>query len=100
MDRVYTTDEIKKIIEPIARTYGIGRLSLFGSYARGEARPGSDIDIRLVDGGNIHGWFKLARFNRELEEHLGIKVDLIDCDSSDHAFLNKIVKDEVIIYEQ
>ncbi len=99
-ERIYTTDEIKRIVEPVAREYGVGRLSLFGSYARGEAGPGSDIDIRLIDGGNIRGWFKLAGFNRELEEHLGVKVDIIDCNPSAREFLEGIANDEVIIYEQ
>ena len=99
-EKIYTTDEIKKIVEPIAREYGIGRLSLFGSYARGDAGPGSDIDFRLIDGGNIRGWFKLAGFNRELEEHLGTKVDVITCEPTDYEFLDGIKSDEVIVYEQ
>ena len=44
-DRVYTTDEIRKIVEPVARDYGVKKISLFGSYARGEATAGSGIDL-------------------------------------------------------
>ena len=39
---VYTIDEIKKIIIPIAKTHGVKSISLFGSYARGEAKENSD----------------------------------------------------------
>lgn len=99
-DKIYTTDEIKKIVEPIAREYGVGRLSLFGSYARGAAGPGSDIDFRLIDGGKIRGWFKLSGFQLALQDRFGIDVDVITCDSSAHEFLDEIKNDEVIIYEQ
>lgn len=43
-DKVYTLEEIRSIAIPIARRYGVAALYLFGSYARGEATPGSDLD--------------------------------------------------------
>ena len=45
-NKVYTIDEIKSTIRPIAESYGVERIFLFGSYARGEATPTSDIDFR------------------------------------------------------
>ncbi len=39
----YTIDEIKNKTIPIAKAYGISRMSLFGSYARGEAKENSDV---------------------------------------------------------
>lgn len=45
MDNVYTIDEIKKNVVPIAKAHDVGRIYLFGSYARGEATPSSDIDL-------------------------------------------------------
>lgn len=39
----YTINEIKNKANPIARAYGIGRMSLFGSYAIGEAKEDSDV---------------------------------------------------------
>ena len=35
-NRIYTIDEIKAIVEPIAKSYGVKRVFLFGSYARGK----------------------------------------------------------------
>jgi predicted nucleotidyltransferase len=99
-DKIYTIDEIKKIVEPIAREYGVGRLSLFGSYARGEARVDSDIDIRVVDGGKMRGLFKLAGLYLALEEGFGQKVDVVDCNPDAYEFLNEIKGDEVIIYDE
>ena len=96
--KVYTTEEIKKIVAPIAREYGVKSLSLFGSYARGEAEPTSDIDIRLVEAGEIRGWFRLAGFNNALNDCFGQKVDVVDISAKE--FLDEIAADEVIIFEQ
>ena len=44
---VYSVDEIKESIMPVARNYGVKRVMLFGSYARGEATEDSDIDLHV-----------------------------------------------------
>ena len=44
---VYTIDEIKAKINPIAKQYNLSKVYLFGSYARGEADDKSDVDIAL-----------------------------------------------------
>ena len=50
--KIYSLKEIKRIIKPILNKYGINDIYLFGSYARGEAKSNSDIDI-FCDKGNI-----------------------------------------------
>jgi len=97
-NRVYTIEEISKIVSPIARSYGVGRLSLFGSYARGEATEGSDIDFRIVEDGSLRGFIRLAGFHRELEESLHTNVDVIPTDALSESFLNEIILEEVIVY--
>jgi len=47
---VYDIEEIKRRLTPVFQRYGVRKAVLFGSYARGEARPVSDVDI-LVDSG-------------------------------------------------
>ncbi|MEY8576271.1 nucleotidyltransferase domain-containing protein [Oscillospiraceae bacterium 21-37] len=37
--KVYTINEIKGIVAPIAQKHGVNRVYLFGSYARGDATP-------------------------------------------------------------
>ena len=51
MDGIYAVSEISRIIAPILEKYGVSRAYLFGSYARGDALPESDIDLR-IDGGH------------------------------------------------
>lgn len=46
---VYTIDEIKAKIIPIAKQYNLSNVFLFGSYARGEEDENSDVDILLVN---------------------------------------------------
>ena len=43
--QVYSIDEIRKIVTPIAKQHGVDKVFLFGSYARGDATPASDVDL-------------------------------------------------------
>ena len=96
---LYTIAEIQQLILPIAQRYGVKRVFLFGSYARGDATPGSDIDLR-IDSGSIRGYFKLAGFYREIEEALATPVDVLTTGSLSENFLSRIAHEEVILYEQ
>ena len=55
---IYTIDEISSRIRPVAEKYHLKAVYLFGSYARGEARDDSDVDL-LVDlsGADLSGFF-------------------------------------------
>jgi predicted nucleotidyltransferase len=95
---IYTIKEISNIIAPIAESYGVGCLSLFGSYARGEANENSDIDLRIVERGSLLGLFRLAGFHLDLEEILNAHVDVLPTDSLSEDFLNEIRNEEIIVY--
>jgi predicted nucleotidyltransferase len=60
----------------IASRHHASRVRLFGSAARGDDRPDSDIDL-LVDFDDGSSLFDLMRMSRELEELLGRSVDVI-----------------------
>jgi len=57
-------------------TLGVRSLDMFGSVARGEAGPDSDVDL-LVDFDKPIGLFHFFRVQRRLEEVLGCPVDLV-----------------------
>ena len=97
MDKVYTIDEIRSIVVPIAAAHDVDRIYLFGSYARGEATPGSDIDLR-VDKGRLRGLFALGALYADLEDQLGKKLDLLTTGSLDSNFLQHIANEEVLLY--
>ncbi|MEN6316794.1 MAG: nucleotidyltransferase domain-containing protein [Clostridiaceae bacterium] len=93
----YTIEELKAVVEPIARKYGVERVYLFGSYARGEVAENSDIDLR-VDKGALKGMFALCGLYTELEEALQTKVDVLTTGSLEDDFLHRIRKEEVLLY--
>jgi len=96
--------DIKNALEELINKYGKGKVSkayLFGSYARSEETPDSDIDLRLEtdDGFSI---FDLGNIRVDLEEKLHRSVDLLCADDSDFdlVFLTNMKKDEICIYER
>jgi len=95
----YSVSEIQQRITPVAQRYGVERVFLFGSHARGDAKTNSDIDLR-VDSGAIRGYFKLAGFYRELEEALAMPIDVLTTGSLSEKFLSRISTEEVMLYEQ
>ena len=97
MNKLHTIEEIKKRITGIAQQYGIQKAYLFGSYARGEAMPESDIDI-CIEKGKIRTLFELSGFCQDLEEVLENKVDLITTSSLSDNFKKQIEKDMVLLY--
>ena len=99
MQKIYSLNEIKSLVVPIARAYGAKRVAIFGSYARGNANPESDIDLH-IDKGEIKGLFKLAGFQRELEEKLSVPVDVLTTGALSDEFLNRIKNEEIVLYEQ
>lgn len=78
MERIYTIDEIREKVRPIAEKYGIDTVWLFGSYARGEATADSDVDL-LVNYKQGLG-LKFVGFVCDLEDDLGVHVDVLTND--------------------
>jgi predicted nucleotidyltransferase len=97
MSNTFTIEEIKNKVSDTARQYGVKKVYLFGSYARGEACPGSDIDI-CIEKGNIQTLFELSGFFQDLEETLGNKIDLVTTAGLSGEFKEQIEKDMVVIY--
>ncbi len=69
------TATLSALIVPILLRYNVRTASLFGSMARGEAGPDSDVDL-LVEYSRGTTLFDIAELKMELEEALGCKVDL------------------------
>ena len=86
---IYTIDEISSRIRPVAEKYHLKAVYLFGSYARGEARDDSDVDL-LVDlsGADLSGFFAIGGLYNDLEAALQKEVDLITTDLEDSGLLS------------
>ena len=63
----------------LAAKHGVRQIRLFGSFARGDARPDSDVDF-LVDVGPRHSRFFPGGLVADLEELLGRRVDVVEPD--------------------
>lgn len=74
-----TTSEYLRLLKQFKETkgasYGIQKIGLFGSVARGEQKEGSDVDVCFE--GRAMGLFLMARLKSELEALFGITVDLL-----------------------
>ncbi len=98
-DKVYTIDEIREKAVPIAKKYGVKRLSLFGSYARGEADAQSDVDFLYdAEESKVKSLFDYMGFVEDLESEFKCHIDLVEDGISDKQFLTDIKNDEVLLY--
>lgn len=72
-----TLSEIASCLAPFCQRHGVKRLEVFGSLARGEARPGSDIDLLVTFQPDVHLGWDFFELHTELENLLGCGVDLL-----------------------
>jgi len=63
-------------VERIAAKHGARNVRIFGSMARGEARPDSDLDLLVDTGPETSPWFP-AGLVLDLEEILGCRVEIV-----------------------
>jgi predicted nucleotidyltransferase len=90
--RMKVVDELRML----AGEYGISRIILFGSRARGDYRRDSDIDL-AVSGDKVD----LFRLAAEEETSTLLKYDVLDLDAcSDAGVLEEIRRDGKILYEE
>ena len=82
---IYTIEEIKQKAIPIAQEYGVDSMSLFGSYARGEASEDSDLDF-FIDRGDIKGLLDYIGFVQDLEDIFHCHVDVVSTGIEDKSF--------------
>lgn len=95
---VFTIADIKRRVIPIVVKYGVDSFSLFGSYARGEAYGGSDLDF-VMDDGDLKG-LQYVSLVLDLEDEFNCHVDVVSKGGSNKKFLNAIKNDEVLLYER
>jgi len=95
-----TKDEIISFLHTNKKSflekYKISDIALFGSYARGENREDSDIDIAIKT--PLSDYFLLYDFREELENYFHHKVDIVRLrDNMNQALKKRIVQDGIYV---
>ena len=93
------TITIKDTIIPIAEKYGIERVFLFGSMARGDADENRDYDF-LITKGSMRSLIQYMSFVSELEKALNRHVDVITDTSSDENIIRVAMQEGILLYER
>ncbi len=87
---------ISKLIIPILKRNDIVKAGIFGSFARGEAKKSSDVDI-LIKFKKEKSLLDVVRIERELSEKLGRKVDLVNYGIIHPKLKKQILQEEVSV---
>ena len=96
-----STQEMKQIIADYFKTQPVLKAWLFGSYSRGEQSEGSDVDILiLVDRSQPVGLFKLSGMHLDLQDLLGLPVDLVTVKGLMDFARDSVERDKILIYER
>ena len=89
---------IRDAVIPLAQRYGLERVFLFGSYARGDATEKSDVDFR-IDRGTMRG-IAFGGLYEDMRDALQKPVDILTTKQLDEAFLSEIQKEEILLYDK
>lgn len=89
---IRTLDTMRGPIHRVARKYGVKNVRVFGSFARGEERKTSDIDL-LVDLPDSMTLIQLSGLKIALEEELKMKVDVVPSRSIKPALRENILSE-------
>lgn len=81
---------IREDVRRIAAAHGAGNVRVFGSVGRGEQNASSDLDL-LVDMAEGRSLFDLIALSNDLEESLGVEVDVVT-----EASLSPYMRDRVL----
>jgi predicted nucleotidyltransferase len=91
-------EEIKQKVIPILKEYKISKAGIFGSYARGEQKTKSDVDI-LVETGQDMDLFEFVHLKLLLQKVMKKKVDLVEYELIRKELKEQILNDEIRILQ-
>ena len=86
-------------LESPLRERGIRSLAVFGSVARGTARPDSDVDVLIdVEPGMSFSLIDLVRLKDFLEDRLGYKVDVVTRAGLDTEIRDRVQSEALVVF--
>lgn len=93
----YTLDWIQKKILPVLKKHAVKKAAIFGSFARGEAKAKSDVDILIEYKSKNKSLFDLVDLKSDLEKILDRKVDVVTYNSIYWRIREQILAEQVVI---
>jgi predicted nucleotidyltransferase len=94
MNRDDIIEALRHFKEGNQRRYRIEKIGIFGSSARGEMNPESDIDVVVVL--EKQDLFNLIGIKQDLEEQLGVPVDVVSYREKMNNHLKRKIEDEAL----
>ncbi len=96
---MHSIEEIRNTINPIGKSYGLKRIYLFGSYAKGTATENSDVDL-LIEKSSPMSLLSISSLKQDFEDSLYTSVDLVTTSGIEDNFKRAIEGTELLIYEE
>ena len=105
--RMIRTMDVARSAERLRRAFkgreqGVAAVYLFGSVARGESRPGSDLDVAvLLEPAPARGTYASLRLDlrAEIETELGQEIDFVVLNHAPPDLVHRVLRDSVLVIE-
>ena len=101
--RALTPEAVAEAVAPVMERWDVARAWLYGSVARGDQSPSSDVDLIYEPMPTARIGLNVWDLEQELEEALGVAVDLHgvpDPRRANPAFIRNYERDKVMVYER
>ena len=86
-------ENMKKRIVPVLKKNNVVRAGIFGSYARGEQKKNSDIDILVKIDDKDFSLLDLIALEMRLKKILGLNVDLVEYEALHHLLKKRVLNE-------
>jgi len=84
-------------VAPVAERYGVDKVYLFGSVARGDHNDNSDYDF-YIEADGIKSIFKITGFRLDLRDAIGHEIDVVSTRRVGPEFMNNIMAEGILLY--
>ena len=101
MDQNKIIDIVKRYAELVKQNYSVNQIYLFGSYAKGNAREESDIDVAVILNKIGDDYLELSTKLFQLRRKIDLRIEpvLLELNNDISGFLNEIQKNGLQIYQ-
>ena len=88
---------LRRMMPHLREKYGVGRLWIVGSRARGDHRQDSDLDLMVEFERRGIGLFEFCGLENEMSDALGVSVDLVEEGAVKPRVAKELEKDRVAV---